>query len=203
MNRRNSDPYLIIPAQAGIQGSEFRRLPWTPAFAGVTNKLLIHRASFRVRLQSVPVRTNRWPDFGEASMAPKAAALANRSCNTVKGSASLCAALAVGDRDRGRGGESGREAPPKSRRSTSSPPPRSPSARHCLPIPAMSPVAVDWREEKAATSSPLWCQAHHRPRWWLCLDKRVFNVNHLPSHEARFGVPWPSHACHSKEEVPL
>src|SRR5262249_20335994 len=34
MNRRNSEPYLVIPAQAGIQGSEFPRLPWTPAFAG-------------------------------------------------------------------------------------------------------------------------------------------------------------------------
>jgi hypothetical protein len=50
MNRRNSDPYLVIPAQAGIQGSEFDRLPWTPAFAGVTNRLLIHRISFRVAL---------------------------------------------------------------------------------------------------------------------------------------------------------
>jgi hypothetical protein len=34
MNQRNSDPYLVIPAQAGIQGSEFRRLPWTTRFRG-------------------------------------------------------------------------------------------------------------------------------------------------------------------------
>ena len=154
MNRRNSDPYLIIPAQAGIQGSEFSRLPWTPAFAGVTNKLLIHRASFRVRLQSVPVRTNRWPDFGEASMAPKAAALANRSCKTIKGSGSLCAAMAVGDRDRGRGGGPGREA---QRKAGDQHHRRRRHGRRRLVIGCRyrrcRPLQSIWREEKAATSS--------------------------------------------------
>jgi hypothetical protein len=27
---------IVIPAKAGIQGQLLRRLPWTPAFAGVT-----------------------------------------------------------------------------------------------------------------------------------------------------------------------
>jgi hypothetical protein len=36
MNKVVSELYVVIPAEAGIQGPSARRLPWTPAFAGVT-----------------------------------------------------------------------------------------------------------------------------------------------------------------------
>ncbi len=29
-------PFIVIPAKAGIQGFKIRRLPWIPAFAGMT-----------------------------------------------------------------------------------------------------------------------------------------------------------------------
>jgi hypothetical protein len=36
---------LVIPAQAGTQGHSIERLPWAPAFAGVTTILIARQRS--------------------------------------------------------------------------------------------------------------------------------------------------------------
>jgi hypothetical protein len=49
MNLAITEPYVVIPAKAGIQGPKPQRLPWTPAFAGVTGNAFIGLALFRAR----------------------------------------------------------------------------------------------------------------------------------------------------------
>jgi hypothetical protein len=46
MNLAISELYTVIPAKTGIQGPG-QRLPWTPAFAGVTGNVLMWCAPFR------------------------------------------------------------------------------------------------------------------------------------------------------------
>jgi hypothetical protein len=55
-----SEAYCVIPAQAGIQRSRFQRLPWTPAFAGVTSKRLIQHSSFRVGHLAGTLQPSGW-----------------------------------------------------------------------------------------------------------------------------------------------
>jgi hypothetical protein len=45
--------FVVIPAKAGIQGWKARRLPWTPAFAGVTSE---NECAKAIKATALPMR---------------------------------------------------------------------------------------------------------------------------------------------------